>query len=155
MSAFCLERLPEDIRVQLVDANIEDHQQLAKKADALWAAKDMGASTSAIQQRPRKKAPTSTTPPAAGKLCFYHRKFGSSAHRSQEPCTWSGPEVLSATGTKDHLLFVTDQVSGRQFLVDTGAEVSVIPATGLDTRIEQPGHTLTAANGSRINMYGT
>ena len=51
--------------------------------------------------------------------------------------------------------FVTDRVSGRRFLVDTGAEVSVIPATGLDTRIEQPGHTLTAANGSRINTCGT
>ena len=111
----------------------------------------MGASTSAIQQRPRKKAPTSTTSPAAGKLCFYHRKFGSSAHRCQDPCTWSGPEVSSATGTKDHLLFVTDRVSRCRFLV----EVSVIPATGLDTRIEQPGHILTAANGRWINTYET
>ena len=29
---------------------------------------------------------------------------------------------------------LTDRISGRRFLVDTGAEVSVIPATGLDTR---------------------
>ena len=36
-----LERLPEDIRVQIVDAKIDDHRLLAKKADALWAARDM------------------------------------------------------------------------------------------------------------------
>ncbi len=110
------------------------------------------ASTSAIRQRPpttrKTKTSTTTARPAADKLCFYHRRFGSSARQCQEPCTWSGPEVSSASSTKDCLLFVTDRISGRRFLVDTGAEVSVIPATGLNTRIEQPGHTLTAANGS-------
>ena len=37
-----LERLPEDIRVQLADTTVEDHRDLARKADALWAAKGMG-----------------------------------------------------------------------------------------------------------------
>ncbi len=41
-----LERLPRDIRVQLVDTKIEYHNQLAKKAVILWAAvRDMGTST--------------------------------------------------------------------------------------------------------------
>ena len=40
-----LERLSEDIRIQLVDAKIEDYRQLAKRADALWSSRDM-ASTS-------------------------------------------------------------------------------------------------------------
>ena len=44
-----LEQMPEDIRVQLVDAKLEDHRQLAKRADALWAVKNMGASTNAVQ----------------------------------------------------------------------------------------------------------
>ena len=63
--------------------------------------------------------------------------------------------MSSAASNKDRLLFVTDRNSGRRFLVDTGAEVSVIPATGLDTRVDHHGPTLTAANGSRINTYGT
>ena len=46
-----------------------------------------------------------------------------------------------------------DKLSGRQFLVDTGAEVSVLPATGLDT-LGQSGPSLKAANGSAIKTYG-
>ncbi len=45
-----LERLPEDIRVQLVDIKVEDHRDLARKADALWAAKGTGPSVNAIQK---------------------------------------------------------------------------------------------------------
>ena len=36
-----------------------------------------------------------------------------------------------------------------------GAEVSVTPATGLDTNMRQPGPPLTAANSSSIRTYGT
>ncbi len=32
-----LERLPEDIRIQLVDAKVEDPRELARGADALWS----------------------------------------------------------------------------------------------------------------------
>ena len=38
--------------------------------------------------------------------------------------------------------------------MDTGAEVSVLPATGLDTRTCQAGPSLKAANGSSIKTYG-
>ena len=34
---FFLERLPEDIHIQLIDLKIEDHRQLAKWADTLWS----------------------------------------------------------------------------------------------------------------------
>ena len=53
------------------------------------------------------------------------------------------------------ILHITDRNSGRRFLVDTGAEVSVLPATGLDTRSASPGPSLVAANGSTIRTYGT
>ena len=62
--------------------------------------------------------------------------------------------VATATGLNDSLLFAWDSRSGRRFLVDTGAEVSVLPATGLDTRIGQPGPPLKADNGSSITTYG-
>ena len=62
--------------------------------------------------------------------------------------------VASATGLNDSFLFVWDKISGRRFLVDTGAEVSVLPASGLDIRIGQKGSSLQAANGSSIKTYG-
>lgn len=63
-----LERLPEDMRVQLVDAKVKDHRELARKADALWAAKGMGPSVHAIQKPPQngRKA----KPPEGQILCY-------------------------------------------------------------------------------------
>ena len=56
---------------------------------------------------------------------------------------WKGqPLVAAAAGQNNGLLFVTDSVSKQQFLVDMGAEVSVLPATGLDMRSKQPGPPL-------------
>ena len=60
-----------------------------------------------------------------------------------------------AAGHKNGLLFLCDSTSKRQFLVDTGAEVSVLPATGLDTSTKQPGPPLLAPNGSSIRTYVT
>ena len=52
-------------------------------------------------------------------------------------------------------LFVTDSISKRCFLVDTGAQVSVTPASKLDKKNEPRGPPLQAANGSIITTYGT
>lgn len=64
-------------------------------------------------------------------------------------------EAVATGYSHNGLLFLTDSVSKRQFLVDTGAEVSVLPATGLEKRSKQPGSSLLAANGSSISTYGT
>ena len=34
-----LERLPEDIHIQLVDSKIDDYRQLAKRVDVLWSSR--------------------------------------------------------------------------------------------------------------------
>ena len=65
------------------------------------------------------------------------------------------PIVASAAGHTSGLLFLYDATSKRRFLIDTGAEVSVLPSTGLDTRTRQPGPPLLAANGSSIRTFGT
>ncbi|XP_012939641.1 uncharacterized protein LOC106012155 [Aplysia californica] len=49
---------------------------------------------------------------------------------------------------------MTDNITGRRFLVDTGAQVSVIPATQLDKHTGTCGPPLLAANGSNIATYG-
>lgn len=92
-----LERLPEDIRIQLVNAKIEDHRQLTKRADALWASRDMEPATAnAIQRRPPagqkrpKHRTTGGAPDQPNQLCYYHRTFGEAARQCRQPCTWSG-----------------------------------------------------------------
>ena len=52
-------------------------------------------------------------------------------------------------------LIIQDNTSGLQFLIDTGAQVSVIPATWQDRRARSTGPSLQAANGTRISTFGT
>ena len=49
---------------------------------------------------------------------------------------------------------MTDSNNGRRFLVDTGAQVSVIPPTLVDKRFATPQESLQAANGTSIATYG-
>ena len=64
-----------------------------------------------------------------------------------------GPSVATASaGPRDPQLFITDNI-GRRFLVDTGANVSVIPATPFDKNTGPSGPPLQAANGTPIQTY--
>ncbi|PAA57175.1 hypothetical protein BOX15_Mlig016814g2 [Macrostomum lignano] len=61
----------------------------------------------------------------------------------------------SAAGNSSSLLLIPDVQTGRRFLVDTGAEVSIFPVDGSDARLHTPGPPLFAANGSLIRTFGT
>ena len=95
-----LERLPEDIRIQLVDAKIDNCRELARRADALWSSRDIPESyANAVQHKsparrrtPKGKASVATP----GKvLCYYHQKFGEAAYQCRQPCAWSGNKEAS------------------------------------------------------------
>ena len=58
-------------------------------------------------------------------------------------------------GHNHGLFLLQDKVSKRQFLVDTGVEVSVLPATGFEQRTRPRGVSLLAANNTSIRTYGT
>lgn len=62
---------------------------------------------------------------------------------------------VSAARRSTPLLRVRDRLSGHYFLVDTGAERSVFPASTVDRRSAKSDETLEAANGSKITTYGT
>jgi hypothetical protein len=47
-----------------------------------------------------------------------------------------------------------DSFTGRDYLVDSGAELCVIPASNADRRNQSEGGSLIAANGSKIQSYG-
>jgi len=53
-----------------------------------------------------------------------------------------------------HALTLFDQHSQQNFLVDTGAEVSVIPANPNDNTLGYPKGNLQAANGTKIRSWG-
>lgn len=89
----------------------------------------------------RSRAPSPPEQPA-GSYCWYHHEFGSAARKCKPPCTWQQEnhrdQSLAAagdSGRRDSCLFyVVDRIPGHRFLVDTGAEVSVIPASAIHRR---------------------
>ena len=76
--------------------------------------------------------------------------LGKRPHQPVAAAYCAGPHPVS------RLLHVTDPLTRHRFLIDTGAEVSVLPATSADhRRPSQPEHTLGAVNGSSIASFGT
>ena len=68
------------------------------------------------------------------------------------------PVAVVAGATTSRLLHVPEKASGCSFLIDTGAEVSLIPASPADHRAATASaHSapLVAANGTEIKTYGT
>ena len=55
---------------------------------------------------------------------------------------------------RSRMFFVCDKVSDRRFMVDNGAELSVIPPSLADRRNLDPGFTLQAVNKTSISTYG-
>ena len=66
---------------------------------------------------------------------------------------WASVGAMAFSHT-DGLLFVWDKMTGGLFLVDTGAEVSVFPATRMAMQSTQPAASLVAAIGSTIRTFG-
>lgn len=63
--------------------------------------------------------------------------------------------AASGTGRKScRLFYVSDKITGACFLVDTGAQVSVIPASCADRRRNEQTCPLQAINNSAIRTYG-
>ena len=68
------------------------------------------------------------------------------------------PVAVVAGATNSRLLHIQDRASGRSFLIDTGAEVSLIPVSPADNRAALSSTysaPLVAANGTEIKTYGT
>lgn len=129
-----------------------------------------------LSQSRKKNLPFPTVPPNSN-LCWYHLNFGGKARKCIPPCQQSSStnksEVLlhqnrnlidkltlpSISSTNTHptttkLLYLTDRLSGHRFLIDSGAEVSVIKNSLCEKRRQNP-LTLQAVNNSTIKTFGT
>ena len=156
-----LERIPDYICIQLVDAKIDDHRQLVKRVDALWSSRDTQSLTAlAGQRRPLGGEKHKPKVPDPNRLCYYHRTFGEAARQCREPCTWLERQdktlAALATGISNSLLFFSDpSLNGTSSSTLEHKSAFYIPATGLDLRTRQLGPSLLAANGTSISTFGT
>ena len=89
---------------------------------------------SSPRYQPRQPSPRLRSPPPRSNMCWYHARFGDRARKCSPPCSYSGNgggQHVKATDVAgphhSRLFFITDRNSGVRFLVDTGAQVSVIP----------------------------
>lgn len=86
-----LERLPVDIRTQIIGMKITDARKLGQVANDLWVARtgmevdgikqSMKNDSSSLNQAKKAKAPDM-------KICRYHAAFGKDARQCIEPCRW-------------------------------------------------------------------
>ncbi|UYV84114.1 hypothetical protein LAZ67_X001216, partial [Cordylochernes scorpioides] len=104
----------------------------------------------------------------SGKYCYFHYRFGNKCRpdKCTSPCQWKKPSgKLQRVGEaatdptaqwtnacRKSRLFVTDAKTGMRFLIDSGADVSLIPFKGNGTPTEDI--QLYAADGSLIPTYG-
>ena len=63
--------------------------------------------------------------------------------------------ATEAIASRQYRLFIKDQKTGQRFLVDSGADISVIPVQQNNKKTETSDFKLYAANGSVIQTYGS
>lgn len=101
-------------------------------------------------------------------ICWWHCKFGAEAKKCEQPCNFHTQKNiqrhLGTLSNRDNAgleknsnirLFIRDPETGTNYLIDTGADWSVLPPTANDLNTSKPNTSLlSAVNGTPINMYG-
>lgn len=150
-----LEQLPEDVRLLIACEDFADPRAVAQKADILCLSRREMASNTINKVSKQTSKKKSFEPSLQSDWCFYHQRFGENARKCVSPCKHPKALVSAVTANgRARLLYVHDSISGRQFLVDTGARISVFPCSGRDARSQTSDLQLEAANGSTIATYG-
>ncbi|XP_072380703.1 uncharacterized protein [Diabrotica undecimpunctata] len=100
-----------------------------------------------------------STKSSSDEQCYYHRRFGAQTKKCRPPCNFtkkrSKGAVMAATAAP-HIprrLFITDSALQLQFLIDTGADLSVLPRK-ICTGTQPSTVCLYSATGSCIQTYG-
>lgn len=148
-----LERLPDNIRLQLVNDNFTDPRAVARKADSLWLVNSqMPSPINKVTSHPK-------TDDGTKDWCYFHKKFDRKAKKCKLPCSHPDASIVANVSgnprSRTQLLYIKDVSSGKHFLVDTGAMISIYPATRQDKYTGKSDVVLHAANGTIIRTYGT
>ena len=115
--------------------------------------------------RNRSSTPIRAASVTNSNFCFFHQRFGSKAYKCRKPCSFvvnkskksAGRSSISTLTSEPNIsrLFVTEKSSNRDFLIDTGADISVIPPNYRERGNAPCSFKLSAANGSQIRTYGS
>ncbi|GJQ83753.1 hypothetical protein Trydic_g6785 [Trypoxylus dichotomus] len=65
-------------------------------------------------------------------MCWYHSKFGDKAKKCHAPCLSAAIKEVA----QSRRLFVTDKNNNIRFLVDSGADISVLPYSKCGKRLK-------------------
>ncbi|BHF62573.1 hypothetical protein SprV_0200555500 [Sparganum proliferum] len=125
-------------------------KQVSAMADEMASLKiqlaRLNSSRSCSRRRSRSRPRTADT-------CWYHTNFGVKARKPVSQRI--DATVFSGSSGSGHTFYVCDTATRRRFLVDTGAQISVVPPTAADRRFPSPGLHLQAANCSPIPTFGS
>ncbi|UYV65647.1 hypothetical protein LAZ67_3004951 [Cordylochernes scorpioides] len=137
-------------------AKLED---LERQVSELRLDRSRSRSKNRTQSRPRSNSQRSFDP--KGKYCYYHFRFGPNCLENKCRVGKLKPADRVATSSsaciqdcRNLRLFVTDKNTGLRFLVDSGADISIIPPKDKN-RMPSSDYKLYAANGTEIVTYGT
>ncbi|BHF80464.1 hypothetical protein SprV_0702359200 [Sparganum proliferum] len=145
---------------------------LSKLADDIASFQKQTVSPSSRSQPKQSTTPLQSSHsarPNAAAICWYHTTFGVKARRCISPCCFTSkqskrvkpvtPKVSAAnlldSSNPGRTFYVRDTQSGRRFLVNTGAQLSVIPPSPADRWCPNSGLFLQAFNTSSIATFGT
>ena len=168
-----LRQLPESVRVMLSRNPPASIADLAKAADDILAAQSPASGIAAVSagKMGRRAHPSSDK---TGTRCFYHAKFGEKARKCGDTSSAATCDMahlirnsgncprrpLAIKAVSNHhqdgrnMMSVWDRKTGRHYLIDTGADESVFPASPTDRQHCSTTQPLAAANDSRIATCG-
>ena len=98
------------------------------------------------------------------RLCIYHARFGKNARKCVDPCNWKQGKLkrrsdmnktaLTTTSVQgSHLLHVKDLILNDFFLIDSGAEISIVKPTPSEKR-SKARTQLISVDGFPMSPYG-
>ncbi|GFT29146.1 transposon Ty3-I Gag-Pol polyprotein [Trichonephila clavipes] len=143
MADKIVEMAPRTVDIAAVQDSAGVDQLMAKIATlegqiaSLKLQRKVRSSSPHHHQRSRSRSKSRRRYNPQGRYCFYHFRFG-------KKCL---------PGRKFRL-FVKDRETGCQFLVDSGADVSILPWTKTKGECQASQYKLYAANGTEIPTYG-
>ncbi|BHF60044.1 hypothetical protein SprV_0100300500 [Sparganum proliferum] len=171
-----LERLPADVQTILASGSQDlTLSHLAEMADRMIEVQrfqppsvaQISTSSSTVNEQLLQQMSTMANEIASLKLqlaritCSRSRSRHRSRSRPRTANLWKPASqridatVFSGSPSSGRTFYVCDNVTRRRFLVDTGAQISVVPPTPVDRRFPSPGLHLQAANCSPISTFGS
>nr|VZI40110.1 unnamed protein product [Spirometra erinaceieuropaei] len=145
---------PSNAQISTSSSTVNEQllQQMSAMADGIASLKLQLARITCSRSPSRHR---SRLRPRTANLCWYHANFVAKARKWKPASQRIDATVFSGSPSSGRTFYVCDNVTCRRFLVDTGAQISVVPPTPVDRRCPSPGLHLQAANCSPISTFGS